>query len=53
MRESIGRMEYKQFELQWIPSHVGIYGNEMADDLAQRACHLEEISKIKITDHIL
>lgn len=36
----------RDFTIQWIPSHVGIEGNEEADDLANRACHLEVITKL-------
>lgn len=32
-----------------VPSHVGIEGNEMADDFANRGSNLEVISQIKIT----
>lgn len=29
----------KIIKLQWIPSHVGIIGNEIVDDLAKKACN--------------
>lgn len=49
IREEIQRLDKKTVTIQWIPSHVGIDGNEDADDLANRACHLEEISLLKIS----
>ncbi|KFM77377.1 hypothetical protein X975_02628, partial [Stegodyphus mimosarum] len=30
----------KSIYLQWIPSHVQVYGNETADDLARKGCDL-------------
>lgn len=49
IREQIGRMEDKEFSIQWIPSLVGIYGNDEADDFANRAVNLVQLSHMKIT----
>lgn len=39
----------KKFSIQWIPSHVGIVGNEEVDELGNRGTLLEEVSPLKIT----
>ncbi|KFM70790.1 Ribonuclease H1, partial [Stegodyphus mimosarum] len=32
--------QHKSIYLQWITSHVGVYGNETADNLARKGCDL-------------
>ncbi|GFT58724.1 RNase H domain-containing protein [Trichonephila clavipes] len=34
----------KQVCIQWIPSYVGVHGNEAADELAGRGCDLSNTS---------
>lgn len=48
IRDQIDRMLDKQFMIQWIPSHVGIHGNEEADDFAMRGCFLETVYPLLI-----
>lgn len=49
IREQVFRISDKSFAIQWIPSHVGIDGNEEADDYANRGCLSEVISALKLT----
>lgn len=46
--EQASSMANKNFTIHWIPSHVGIHGNEEADDFANRG-YLETVSPLKIT----
>ncbi|GFV55693.1 RNase H domain-containing protein [Trichonephila clavipes] len=39
----------KQVRLQWIPSHVGVSGNEAADELSGRGCDLPNPSSTVLT----
>lgn len=49
IRERISQLHGKIISIQWIPSHVGISGNEEADEFANRGCQLDSTSELKIT----
>lgn len=49
IRERISQLHDKTINIQWIPSHVGIKGNEEADQFANRGCQLNSKSELKIT----
>jgi len=49
IRGEMARMSEKEFTLQWVPSHVGINGNERADEYANQGCLSSTVSKLKIT----
>ena len=38
----------RQLTFLWIPSHVGIHGNELADTLAKFALHRDVIVDVKL-----
>lgn len=44
IKEQIERIHDVDFTIQWIPSHVGVHGNDEADDLANRGAWLQDIS---------
>lgn len=48
IRGEIGRIG-KNYVLQWIPSHVGVFGNEEADILANQGTLTKVESELKIT----
>jgi ribonuclease HI len=41
----------KSITLLWIPGHVGIQGNEIADRLAKTACSLVDIRETSVDEH--
>ncbi len=47
--EVVANIDVKTVTAQWILSQVGIVGNDEANELANRRCHLMEISAIKMT----
>lgn len=49
IRDEAQQMPDRSVVIQWIPSHVGIGGNNEADELANRGCYANSISEMKIT----
>ena len=43
----------QSFHLQWIPSHRGINGNEVADSAAKMALNMTDITRLKIPESSL
>ena len=41
-------LDGKKIIIQWIPAHVGIIGNELADMLAKEAMEIEEITELDL-----
>lgn len=47
-RRKEGHAQVRKIVIGWIPSHVGIEGNEMADTVAKAATEQEHDSRIKV-----
>lgn len=44
LRESTNKLKYSDITVAWIPSHVGLTGNEEADSLAKKGLEIERIN---------
>ena len=44
LRESTDKLKYSDITVAWIPSHVGLAGNEAADSLAKKGLEIERIN---------
>jgi ribonuclease HI len=42
---------HKDIKFQWVPSHCGVLGNEMADYLAKKGTEIRKISVCKLSFH--
>ena len=41
---NVNKLQHSTIKIAWIPSHVGLAGNEMADSLAKQSLELTEIN---------
>jgi ribonuclease HI len=47
--QELNKMPFKKVTLEWLPSHVGIAGNEEADRLARQSLKLSTVTKLSPT----